>query len=127
MVPMVVEVGGEPPPTPLSNFFEKLVTAQSKRVAKGAPSKFIKWIEDILVVALSPEDTIRVEISLADQALIGKFIELYPSPKTTKKWVQRNWRPPISKNVASYSVGRGYFLFDFEYKDDKYLVFRNGP
>ena len=29
--------------------------------------------------------------------------------------------------MASYSVGRGYFLFNFESKEDKELIFRNGP
>ena len=33
----------------------------------------------------------------------------------------------ISKNVASYSVWRGYFLFDFESKEDKELIFKNAP
>ena len=33
----------------------------------------------------------------------------------------------ISKNVASYSVDRGYFLLDFEAKEDKELIFWNGP
>ena len=33
----------------------------------------------------------------------------------------------ISQNVASYSIGRGYFLFDFEYKVDRDIIFRNGP
>ena len=33
----------------------------------------------------------------------------------------------ISKNVASYSVERGYFLFHFEAKEDKELIFQNGP
>ena len=78
-------------------------------------------------VALPPEETMRVALSLADRALIGQFTGLWPSPKTTDSWVQRNWRPLISKNVASYSVGRGYFLFDFESKEDKDLIFRNGP
>ena len=29
--------------------------------------------------------------------------------------------------MASYSIERGYFLFDFESKEDKDLIFRNGP
>ena len=33
----------------------------------------------------------------------------------------------ISKNVASYLVGRGYFLFEFESKEEKELIFRNRP
>ena len=69
----------------------------------------------------------RVALSLADQALIGQFTELWPSLKTMDSWVQRNWSPLISKKVASYSVGRGFFLFDFESKEDKDLISRNRP
>ena len=61
---MVVEVGGEPPPTPLSDVFEKLVSTQSKRVSKGAPPKFIKHIEDVPVVSLPLEETISMVLSL---------------------------------------------------------------
>ena len=52
---MVVEVGREPPPSPLSKVFEKLASAQSKKSAKGAPPKFIKRIEDVPEVALPLE------------------------------------------------------------------------
>ena len=88
---------------------------------------FVKRIEDVPKVALPLEETIRVALSLVDRALIRQFTGLWPLPKTTDSWVQRNWRPLISKNVASYAVGRGYFLFDFESKEDKELIFRNEP
>ena len=110
-----------------SDAFNRLLASQSQRSGKGEPPKFVKRIEDVPEVALPPEETIRVALSLADRALIGQFTGLWPSPKTTENWIQRNWRPLISKNVASYSIGRGYFLFDFESKEDKDLIFRNGP
>ena len=110
-----------------STAFERLIATQNKRSRRGEPPKFVKRIEDVPEVALPPEETIRVALSLANRALIGQFTGLWPSPKTTDSWVQRNWRPLISKNVASYAVGRGYFLFDFESKEDKELIFRNGP
>jgi hypothetical protein len=33
----------------------------------------------------------------------------------------------IKKSVTSYFLGRGYFLFEFTSKDDKDLIFQNGP
>ena len=123
---MAEETGGDPPSN-RSEAFERLISNSVNRSSKRELPKFVKRIEDVPVVALPPEETIRVALSLADRALIGQFTGLWPSPKTTDSWVQRNWRPLITKNVASYSVGKGYFLFDFESKDDKDLIFRNRP
>ena len=111
------EVGEESMPT-RSEAFDRLITNHAKSSGKKELPKFVKRIEDVPEVALPPEETIRVALSLVDRALIGQFTGLWPSPKTTTSWVQRNWRPLISKNVASYFVG-GYFLFDFESKEDK--------
>ena len=116
-----------PPPDPKSVAFDRLIGTQNRISGLRDPPKVVKRIEDVPEVALPPEETMRVALSLADRALIGKFTGLWPSPKTTDSQVQWNWRPLISKNVASYSVGRGYFLFDFESKEDKDLIFRNGP
>ena len=118
---------GGAPPDPKSDAFDRLIGPQNRRSGIRDPLKFFKRIEDVPEVALPPEETMQVSLSLADLSLIGKFTGHWPSPKSTDSWVQRNWRPLISKNVASYSVGRGYFLFNFESKDHKDLIFRNGP
>ena len=52
---------------------------------------------------------------------------LWPFPKTTKQWVNRNWAPLIKQSVKSYFLGRGFFLFEFSSKEDKDLIFQNGP
>ena len=118
---------GGAPPDPRYDAFDRLIGPQNRISGIRDPPKFVKRIEDVPEVALPPEETMRVAFSLADRALIGQFTGLWPSPKSTDSWVQRNWRPLISKNVASYSIRRGYFLFDFETKEDKDLIFRNGP
>ena len=117
----------DPIQAPHLDDFDRLISSYNKRSGKAETPKFVKRLEDVPEVALPPKETIRVVLSLADRALIDQFTGLWPSPKTTDGWVQRNWRPLITNNVASYSVGRGYFLFDFESKDDKELIFRNGP
>ena len=124
---LMPSVGGDPSPDLCLVDFDRLISSHIRKSRHSEPPKFVKRLEDVLEVALPPEETIRVALSLADRALIGQFTGLWPSPKTTDSWVQRNWRPLISKNVASYSVGRGYFLFNFESKEDKDLIFSNGP
>lgn len=39
----------------------------------------------------------------------------------------RNWKPLITESVCCFFVGRGFFVFLFESKKDKDLIFRNGP
>eukprot|EP00253_Pinus_taeda_P014893 PITA_14893 len=51
----------------------------------------------------------------------------WPTTKSTDEWVQRNWRPLLPNNVICYAVGRGFFIFEFTTKEDRDLVFRNGP
>ena len=81
---MVAEVGEDPPPDLRSDAFDKLIASHNRTSGKGAPSKFVKRIEDVPEVALPPEETIQVALSLANRALIGQFTGLWPSPKTTE-------------------------------------------
>ena len=74
-----------PPPIPTEkDKFARLVASQSKKTTNEASPNFVKRIKDVPVVALPSEDTIWVALSLADRALIGQFIGLWPSPKTTE-------------------------------------------
>ena len=59
-----------------SEAFNQLIDYQNKRSGKMAAPNFVKHIEDVPEVALPPEETMRVAISLADRALIGQFIGL---------------------------------------------------
>jgi hypothetical protein len=69
----------------------------------------------------------KVALSLSDRGLVGQFMGLWPSAKTTDNWIQRNWRPLITNSVTCYAVGRGYFIFEFISQEDRDLIFRNGP
>ena len=51
---------------------------------------------------------------------------LWPSAKTTDNWIQHNWRPQLKNSVTCYTVGRGFFIFEFISKEDRDLVFRSG-
>ena len=87
---MVTGVGSYPSLDLCLDAFDWLIASHNRRSGKGDPPKFVKRIEDMLEVALPPEETIRVALSLKDRALIGQFMGLWPLPKTTDSWVQRN-------------------------------------
>jgi len=113
------------PRSPVEAFSQLLASLPKKKTAEAA--KFIKKLDDILVISLPPETPIQVVLSLVERALIDQFTGLWPSPKSTENWVIRNWVPLIKENVTSYFLGRGYFLFEFTSKEDKDLIFQNGP
>lgn len=123
------------PHTPSSPPSSMISSAEAfNRLLEGLPkkknveaAKSVKKLDDIPEISLPPETLIQVALSLSEQALIGQFTGLWPSPKTTESWVKRNWSPLIKENVTSYFLGRGFFLFEFTSKDDKDLIFRNGP
>jgi hypothetical protein len=89
--------------------------------------KFIKKLEDIPEIALPEERPMQIALALAQRGLVGQFMGLWPSSKTTDDWIQRNWKPNLAHGVTCYPVGRGYFVFEFISEEDRDLIFRNGP
>ena len=69
---------------------------------KSEAAKFVKRLDDIPEISLPPETPIQVSLSLAERALVGQFTGLWPSPKSTESWVNRNWAPLIKGSVTSY-------------------------
>eukprot|EP00253_Pinus_taeda_P029499 PITA_29499 len=86
------------PPSAAEAFRSLFASLSKKKVVEAA--KFVKRIEYIHGNALNPEGPIQVALSLADRAL---------------------------NKVTSYFFRRGYFLFELSEKEDKDLIFRNGP
>ena len=114
-----------PPPDVEAAFSSLLASLPKKK--KPEATKFVKNLDDVPEVNLPLEGPIQVTLSLADRALVGQFTGLWPSPKSTENWVIKNWNPLIKNKATSYFLGRGYFLFEFNTKEDKDLIFRNGP
>ena len=114
-----------PPPGPNVETlaFKALIARKSKVVPQTVILKFIKRLEEVPTIDLPPLHPMQVAISLADRALVGQFTGLWPSPKTTDNWIQKNWRPLISNSITCYAIGRGFFLFEF----NRDLIFRSGP
>ena len=83
---MSVEEGSEqsplPPPLADATAFKRLVIAQGKKPAFALPPKFVKKLDDVLVIALPPEQPMQIAVSLVDQALVEQFARLWPSPRT---------------------------------------------
>ena len=122
--------GGESSPTPPTtseDAFRSLLSQKGTKRQISEVPKFIKKLDEIPEIALPEEQSIKIALALADRGLVGQFMGRWPSTKTTDDWIQRNWRPQLKHNVICYAVGRGYFIFEFTSKEDRDLVFRNGP
>ena len=105
--------GGEPPPPPSpASSFRRLVEACTKHSTTVEAPSFVKKLQDIPEIDLPPDQPMKIALSLSERSLIGQFMGLWPSSRTTENWVQRNWRPLITNSVTSYAVGRGYFIFN---------------
>jgi hypothetical protein len=107
--------------------FKALVRSAGPKSKPSLPSKFVKRMEEIPSLELSPEEPCKLALLLADKALIGKFTGLWPSPKTVEAWTIDRWEPMIQGGVSLFAVGRGFFVFRFASKEDCDLVFRSGP
>jgi hypothetical protein len=118
--------GGLPPPT-ASDAFNLLLRPSGSKPKVPAVANFIKKLESIPEIDLPGEIPIKVALALADRGLVGQFMGLWPSTKTTDDWIQRNWRPQLKNSVTCYPVGRGFFIFEFIAQEDRDLIFRNGP
>jgi hypothetical protein len=107
--------------------FKALVRSAGPKTKPSLSSKFVKKMEEIPSLELSPEEPCNLALLLAETALIGKFTGLWPSPKTVEAWMDDRWKLLIKGNVSLFAVGRGFFVFGFASKEDCDLVFRSGP
>ena len=121
--------GRLPPPSPSADMdaFNLLLRPSGSKPSSPAIPKFIKKLDSILEIDLPCEIPIKVALALSERGLVGQFMGLWPSTKTTDDWIQRNWRPQLKNSVTCYSMGRGFFIFEFIAKEDRDLIFRNGP
>jgi hypothetical protein len=106
--------------------FKALVRSAGPKSKPSLPSKFVKRMEEIPSLELSPEEPCKFSLLLADKAL-SKFTGLWPSPKTVEAWTIDRWEPMIQGGVSLFVVGRGFFVFRFTSKEYCDIVFRYGP
>jgi hypothetical protein len=138
LAPSSCFVGGRHPttmaPDPISErekdpleAFKVLVRAAGPKSKPSLSSKFVKKMEEIPSLELSPEEPCNLALLLAEKALIGKFTGLWPSPKTVEAWMDDRWKSLIQGNVSLCTVGRSFFVFSFSRKVDRDPVFRSRP
>jgi hypothetical protein len=101
-----------PPPSPTMSFRKLIASCRKKAPQAEAPS-FVKKLDDVPEINLPLEQPMNVAISLLDRGLVGQFMGLWPLAQTTDNWIQRNWHPLIKNSVTCYTVGRGYYIFEF--------------
>jgi hypothetical protein len=107
--------------------FKTLVCSAGPKPKPSLKSNFVKNMEEIPSLELDPKDPCKLALLLAENALIGKFMALWPSPKSVEAWMEDHWKMLIQGNITLYAVGRGFFVFIFTRKVDRDLVFRSGP
>ena len=107
--------------------FKALVQAAVPQAASHSSSNFVKNMDEIPSLELSPSDPCQKALILSEQALIGKFTGLWPSPKAVEIWIAEHWNPLLSGQVSLFAAGRGFFVFLFSNKEERDLVFHSGP
>ena len=61
---------------------------------------------------------------MKDDALIGKFIEFWPTKKALYGWINAKWKP---KDQVTLQLGpKGFFNIIFTYLEDKNQVMDGG-
>ena len=112
---MAAPGGGLIPPSPPSSTveaFRRLLSAPGFKPASPSIPKFIKKLDVVPKIDLPIEQPIKITLALAERRLVGQFMGLWPSTRTTDDWMQRNWRPQLKNSVTCYPVGRGFFIFE---------------
>jgi hypothetical protein len=66
-------------------------------------------------------------LQLDENGLIGQFTRLWPSPKEMASWLDLNWRKIIKGQLSTTFCGNGFYVFLFENKVDRDLIFRSRP
>ena len=118
---MAAPGGGKSPPYPSifdEDAFRRLLSIARKKLVAPQIPKFIKKLDAIPEIVLPEEKPIKIALALAKRGLVGQFMGLWPSTRTTDDWIQRNWRPQLKHSVTCYPVGRGFYIFEFISKDD---------
>ena len=73
--------------------FKALVQAAAPQEASHTSSKFMKKMDEIPSLELSPTDPCQKSLILSEQALIDKFTGFWPIPKAMELWIAEHWNP----------------------------------
>jgi len=124
---MAIPEGAPPPPFDDTVTFQALIASLlEKQWSKENPFKFVKCMEEIPLVVML---LVFCCLTLAyfDHALVGKFTGMCPSPKSMESYTEKNLKDKMKGKLSVFIVGNGTFSFLFGIKEDKEVVFINGP
>lgn len=123
---MVLLGGHLPPPDVDAWAFHAMVIAFVKH-SKTQPSHFVKKLDKMPKINLSPSMAWKKALDLVDRSLINQFTGNWPSPKSIAIFLQKNWVPLINGSLSDFFYGRGFYAFLFEQKEDRDLMFHSDP
>jgi len=95
--------------------------------SKGQPTWFVKRIEKIIETPILGKYTHQMALSMEKRKLIGQFTSLCSSPKAMAIWIQQNRQDHLKEQWTHFFCGCGCYVFLFQSKEDKYLIFRSRP
>lgn len=110
-----------------AEIFASLISKNATIRNKPVASNFVNKLADIPEISLPPSLPRKAAISLVERGLVGQFTGLWPSPRVVQKWVEHNWNANIQGKITIRFCGTSYYTFLFETKEDRNLIFRNGP
>ena len=85
--------GGLSPPSAsisAAEAFRRLLKSPSFKPMAPSIPKFIKKLDEVPEIDLPSEQPIKIALTLAERGLVGQFMGLRPSTRTTDDWIQRN-------------------------------------
>lgn len=99
--------------------------------ANGTPSKLclhfpVRLSSTTLEVCLDGLALDR-EGFLFDHALICRFTKTWPKLCDLHGWVSNKWKAFVEDEISIFPCAKGFFILEFESKEDKELVLENGP
>jgi hypothetical protein len=95
---------------------------------KGNPkSRFVKKIDEILKVSVHSPSSRSFTLRVTENGLILKFMGLWPSPRAMMQFLEKNSKKTIKVQLLTTFCGKEFYVFLFEIKADRDLIFRNGP
>jgi hypothetical protein len=106
--------------------FQALISSYSKASKESPLSWFIKRLEAIPKVYVHSPSSRPFSLCLIENGLIGKFTRLWSSPKAMAQRLEQNWKKTIKGQLSTIFCGKGFYIFLFENKADRDLIFRNG-
>jgi hypothetical protein len=67
----------------------------------------------------------RKYILFHERGLVGKFTDLWPSPRAIQEWITEKWKVP--GYIYGFYCGKGFYVFIFSSKEERDLIFILGP